>query len=162
MDRYEYKVIPAPSKGLKAKGIKSPEDRFAYALETAMNELGIEGWEYWRAECLPATERAGLTSSKTVERHMFVFRRLLPMLEDAAPIRRTVVAPIPTPAPAPAPEPMPEPEPTAPVASPVASEDARTPVFTRRLEIAREQREAVLQRDDPNAEPPLSQDHPER
>ena len=29
MHRYEYKVIPAPGKGLKAKGLKSPEALFA-------------------------------------------------------------------------------------------------------------------------------------
>ena len=56
MHRYEYKVIPAPGKGLKAKGLKSPEARFAYALETAMNELGAEGWTYLRADILPSEE----------------------------------------------------------------------------------------------------------
>ena len=135
MDRYEYKVIPAPEKGLKAKGIKTPADRFAFAVETAMNELGVEGWEYWRAECLPATERAGLTSSKITERHMLVFRRPLAAATEAP---RPLLAseplqPI-------VPEPEIEPEEEAP------AEQPRMPVFTRRLEIAREQREATIRR----------------
>ncbi|MEM1273716.1 MAG: DUF4177 domain-containing protein [Pseudomonadota bacterium] len=133
MDRYEYKVIPAPEKGLKAKGIKAPADRFAHAVETAMNALGAEGWEYWRADSLPSTERAGLTSSKVVDRHMLVFRR--PLAEAAAAeLPRRVVQETPA-------EPQPD-----PVEEPAAR--ARMPVFTRRLEIAREQREEALQRDE--------------
>ena len=77
MHRYEYKVIPAPGKGLKAKGLKTPEARFAYALETAMNELGAEGWTYLRADILPSEERQGLTSSHTVYRPLLVFQRPL-------------------------------------------------------------------------------------
>lgn len=77
MHRYEYKVIPAPGKGLKANGLKSPEARFAYALETAMNELGAEGWTYLRADILPSEERQGLTSSHTVYRPLLVFQRPL-------------------------------------------------------------------------------------
>lgn len=143
MDRYEYKVIPAPEKGVKAKGVKTPADRFAHAMELEMNALGADGWEYWRAECLPSTERAGLASSKVTDRHMLVFRRLLaPTPARAAvpeaPMRRAAPEPQPLAAPAPQPEPEPEPEHTA--------EPARMPVFTRRLEMAREQREEALQR----------------
>jgi len=141
MDRYEYKVIPAPGKGLKAKGIKTPADRFAYAVETAMNALGADGWEYWRAECLPSTERAGLTSSKITERHMLVFRR--PLVVAETPARRIVAETPPDPIAPPAPEPVPEQPP----------ERERMPVFTRRLEIAREQREEALLRSDDQPEP---------
>jgi hypothetical protein len=40
--RYEYKVIPAPTRGPKAKGVRSTKDRFAHALQTAMNDLGAD------------------------------------------------------------------------------------------------------------------------
>ncbi len=72
---YEYKVVPAPVRGLKAKGIKSAEDRFAHALETAMNELAGDGWEYLRADTLPCEQREGLMSKTTVFQNMLVFRR---------------------------------------------------------------------------------------
>lgn len=72
---YEYKVVPAPVKGLKARGVRSPEARFAHALATAMNSLGAEGWSYLRADTLPAVERVGLTKTKTVYHNMLVFRR---------------------------------------------------------------------------------------
>jgi hypothetical protein len=72
---YEYKVIPAPTRGQKAKGIKAPEGRFANALEIEMNRLGAEGWEYLRADTLPHEERSGLTGSSTSYRSVLVFRR---------------------------------------------------------------------------------------
>lgn len=74
---FEYKVVPAPTKGQKSKGVKSAEDRFAFALETVMNDLAAEGWEYLRADTLPSVERAGLTGSTTEWRNLLVFRRSL-------------------------------------------------------------------------------------
>ena len=76
MPRYEYKVVPAPVKGLKAKGVKGPEARFAHAVQELMNGLSGYGWEYLRAETLPSIERAGLTGSTTEWRNVLVFRRL--------------------------------------------------------------------------------------
>ncbi|MGZ9811721.1 DUF4177 domain-containing protein [Pseudoroseicyclus sp. H15] len=75
MQAYEYRVVPAPKKGAKIKGVKAPEDRFAHALEAAMNELGADGWEYIRTDTLPAEERAGLTGKTTTFQNLMVFRR---------------------------------------------------------------------------------------
>ena len=75
MSGWEYKVVPAPTKGLKARGVKGPEGRFANAIETLMNDMGAEGWEYQRAETLPSVERSGLTGSTTEWRNILVFRR---------------------------------------------------------------------------------------
>ena len=75
MMRYEYKVVPAPERGLKAKGVKTAEDRFALALETAMNDMAADGWDYVRAETLPSDERQGLSGRTTVYRNLLVFRR---------------------------------------------------------------------------------------
>ncbi|MCR8546418.1 DUF4177 domain-containing protein [Salipiger sp. P9] len=75
MATYEYKVVPAPAKGEKTRGVKGPEGRFAFAIERLMNEMAAEGWEYQRAETLPSEERSGLTSSQTVWRNLLVFRR---------------------------------------------------------------------------------------
>lgn len=72
---WEYKVIPAPSKGKKARGIKAAAGRFAHALELELNTQALDGWEFWRAETLPSDERTGLTGSQTVWRHVMVFRR---------------------------------------------------------------------------------------
>ncbi len=75
MTGYEYKVVPAPRKARKVKGAKTPEARFAYALQEVMNEHAALGWEFQRAETLPCDERQGLTSSQTVFRDLLVFRR---------------------------------------------------------------------------------------
>ncbi len=77
MQRYEYKVVPAPQKGTKAKGVKTPEGRFATSIEQLLNQLGQDGWEYQRAELLPSEERSGLTGSTTNWRNVLVFRRAL-------------------------------------------------------------------------------------
>lgn len=103
MPHYEYKVVPAPTKGQKAKGIRGPEARFAHAVQELMNAMAEHGWEYQRAETLPSTERAGLTGSTTEWRNMLVFRRLravqerpelLPAPSDIAEDEKTVQIPI--------------------------------------------------------------------
>ncbi len=78
MPVYEYKVIPAPSKGVKAPGIKGPEARFALALEQGINTLAADGWEYHRSDILPSEERQGLRSTQTIYRSVLIFRRLKP------------------------------------------------------------------------------------
>lgn len=102
MQAYEYKVIPAPRRGKSAKGVRGGEAKFAHALSDVMNALGADGWEYLRAETLPAEERSGLTSRTTVYHNMLVFRRAL--APDSEPISEpeTVLA-LPEPAAEPAP-----------------------------------------------------------
>ena len=82
MPRYEFKVIPAPRRGEKARGLKTTEERFAQTLTGLMNEMGAEGWDYVRADTLPVDERSGLTGTKTTFQNMLVFRRI--MEADAA------------------------------------------------------------------------------
>lgn len=77
MPRYEYKVVPAPTRAAKVKGVKGTEARFAVALSEIMNEMGAEGWEYQRTDTLPCEERSGLTRKTTSFQNMLVFRRVL-------------------------------------------------------------------------------------
>lgn len=84
MQRFEFKVIPAPRRGEKARGVKTTEDRFALALTTLMNQLGAEGWDYVRADTLPCEERAGFTGSKTTFQNLLVFRRVIDGAQCAA------------------------------------------------------------------------------
>lgn len=86
MQRYEYKVIPAPRRGEKSRGVKTTEDRFALALTMVMNDLGRDGWEYIRADTLPVDERAGFTGGvKTSFQNMLVFRRVIEAEAGVAP-----------------------------------------------------------------------------
>lgn len=83
MPGYEYKVVPAPARGEKARGLKTGADRFAYTLAQVMNALGREGWEYVRADTLPGEERTGFTKRSTVYYNLLVFRRALPDAPEA-------------------------------------------------------------------------------
>lgn len=121
MPNYEYKVVPAPRKGQKGKGVRSSEARFANALEILMNKLGADGWEYQRTDTLPCEERSGLTGKTSVFQNMLVFRREL--VVDLPPSRAVAPMPLssaqaapakptaaPVPKPAPAQEPVAEPQ----------------------------------------------------
>ncbi|MDS9467553.1 DUF4177 domain-containing protein [Paracoccus sp. MBLB3053] len=101
MSSYEYTVIPAPSRGEKTKGAKTGIERFAATLTVALNDMALDGWEYVRAETLPAEERAGLTGRTTVYHNILIFRRKIVSDEPEEPI----AAPVPTPTPAAAPAP---------------------------------------------------------
>ncbi|SIN86295.1 hypothetical protein [Vannielia litorea] len=101
MPRYEYRVVPAPERGKKAKGAKSTAGRFAFALEELMNEMGAAGWEYQRTDTLPCQERVGLTGRQTTFQHMLVFRR---ELAEEAVTDTEVTALLAAPRPEPAPE----------------------------------------------------------
>lgn len=82
MTRYEYKVVPAPSKGIKGKGVRGAEARFSFALQELMNGMAGYGWEYQRSETLPSVERSGIAGSTTEWRNVLVFRR--PRTGDAS------------------------------------------------------------------------------
>lgn len=76
MQQYEYLALPAPRRGNKIKGLKTPAERFAHAVTALMNDVAAEGWEFWRTECLPSEERKGFTGTSVVENHLMIFRRL--------------------------------------------------------------------------------------
>ncbi len=80
---FEYKVVPAPKKATKVKGLKRGEDKFAASLAQLMNEFGAQGWEYQRTDTLPVETRTGLTTRVTTFENMLVFRRALPESQTA-------------------------------------------------------------------------------
>ncbi len=82
MTRFEYKVVPAPSKAQRVKGAKGTPNKFAHTLMELMNELGADGWEYQRADTLPCEERSGLTSRTTTFQNMLVFRRAIKEMDE--------------------------------------------------------------------------------
>lgn len=114
MTPYQYKVIPAPTRGLRGKGVKGAEGKFAHALEQVMNEMGAAGWEYQRAETLPSEERSGLTSKTTTFRNVLVFRR--PVETDVSAFEPKLLD-------APEPEPAPEPDDIEPSPQDPASDE---------------------------------------
>lgn len=113
MERFEYKVVPAPMKGRKARGVRRAEDKFALSVEDVMNDMALEGWEYQRSETLPHEERAGLTATSTTYRSVLVFRRSKDVASqtpeaDLPKLEATMPEPLPTPKPVPQAEHVPE------------------------------------------------------
>ncbi len=96
MIKFEYKAVPAPTHGTKAKGVKSTEDRFALALTDALNELADDGWDYVRAETLPCDVRKGLTGTQTTFQNVLIFRRQIIPVETHAAVGRATSQPLPT------------------------------------------------------------------
>ncbi|MFN4158958.1 MAG: DUF4177 domain-containing protein [Gemmobacter sp.] len=115
MQVFEYKVIPAPRRGEKARGAKTVAERFGVALAHAMNDMAAEGWEYLRADTLPCEERVGLTGTATHFQNMLVFRRALRVAETArAPVaadHAAAASELPEPMPMQMPQAAPEPPP---------------------------------------------------
>jgi hypothetical protein len=76
MQTYEYRVVPAPKRSKRIKGVKGAAGRFAAVLMETMNEQAAEGWEYLRSDSLPVEEKPGLLKSR-VETYqtVLVFRR---------------------------------------------------------------------------------------
>lgn len=97
----EYKVVPAPEKARKIRGLKGPA-LFARAMEDLMNEMGAEGWSYLRTDTLPQEERSGLTNKTTTYRNLLIFQRIV--AENASEQPAPVAATEPEQAPAPEPE----------------------------------------------------------
>jgi hypothetical protein len=84
MQTYEYKAVPAPARGEKARGLKTGSDRFAHAVTLLLNAMARDGWEYQRAETLPSEERTGFTGRTTVYHSVMVFRRAVELPVAAA------------------------------------------------------------------------------
>jgi hypothetical protein len=76
MTHYDYKVIPAPKKVKRVKGVHSADELFAVTLTDTINEVARQGWEYLRAERLPAeAPRGWLRAAVAGEQAVLVFRR---------------------------------------------------------------------------------------
>ncbi len=72
---FEYKVVLAPKRPSRVKGLKRGEDKFAASLAQMMNKYAADGWEYQRTDTLPVESRSGLASKTTTFQNMLVFRR---------------------------------------------------------------------------------------
>ncbi|MFT3975040.1 MAG: hypothetical protein QM699_16845 [Amaricoccus sp.] len=76
MTSYDYKVVPAPRRARKIKGVKGADELFAQTLGEAINEVARQGWEYVRTESLVAEGPAGwFRRGATTDQVVMVFRR---------------------------------------------------------------------------------------
>jgi hypothetical protein len=90
MTSYDYKVVPAPRRMRKVKGVKGSDELFALTLADSINEVARQGWEYVRTESFAAEAPGGwFRRAKTSEHAVMIFRRereaLGPRLATVAP-----------------------------------------------------------------------------
>lgn len=74
---YEYKVVPAPSRMGRIKGLKTPAERFAHTLSAAINAEANGGWQFLRTETLSCEERTLLGRVRVSTQTVMVFARAL-------------------------------------------------------------------------------------
>lgn len=76
MSYYDYKIVPAPKKAKKVKGVSSAAELFALTLTDAINEHARQGWEYYGSEELAIETPGGwFRRARTEEHTVLVFRR---------------------------------------------------------------------------------------
>ena len=132
MPSHEYRVVPAPRRGVKAKGARTPEDRFARAVEAEMNRMAAEGWEFVRSDTLLCEQKSSWFSRpSTVFQTLLVFRRPaaeaeVQVTKAAMPPPVALTQPVSAAPPAPAASRF-TPLPTAPAAANVAAPTAAPP-----------------------------------
>ncbi|TYO91278.1 DUF4177 domain-containing protein [Oceanicella actignis] len=90
MTRYEYKVVPAPRRARRRKGVRDRAQLFARTVQDVLSAEAVDGWEFLRAENLPCEERRGWFRrlEETVQA-VLVFRRALPEPPAARPEARS-------------------------------------------------------------------------
>ncbi|MCS5600943.1 MAG: DUF4177 domain-containing protein [Paracoccus sp.] len=153
---FEYTVIPAPTRGEKARDVKTPTDRYALAVTQELNRMAKDGWEYIRADVLPSDERSGLTGRTTIYHNLLVFRRKADATETPEPERQQIPQPEYPVAAAPVRKPQPAP----------ALPEAAAPQPPRRVSetvpAATADAEPIVKENPTGAEPPAPRTEPDR
>jgi len=81
---YEYKVVPAPTRATKVKGLKTTADRFAHLLAERINAEAAGGWQFVRTETLACEERKGLGGTRNTMQTVMIFARELGQMRPDA------------------------------------------------------------------------------
>ncbi|WP_111429023.1 DUF4177 domain-containing protein [Rhodobacteraceae bacterium DSL-40] len=106
MSYFDYKAIPAPRRSKKARGVREPAELLALTITDTINEQAREGWEFLRAETLPAETPRGLFRRAVEEPvSLLIFRRERESREPRLEARVEALRPAPEPA-APRPAPV--------------------------------------------------------
>lgn len=88
---FEYKVVPAPQRAVKVKGLKTTADRFAHALAERINAEAAGGWEFLRTETMACEERSGLGRVRSSTQTMMIFARALGQARSGAGVAMTAM-----------------------------------------------------------------------
>ena len=85
MTRYEFKVLPAPRRAKRLKGLTRGDNRFCATITEFLNENSLEGWEFIGFETMPLEQRRFLFLTYFSECACLIFRREIePMVLDGS------------------------------------------------------------------------------
>lgn len=76
MTQYDYKVVPAPRKLKRIRGVNSAGELCAATMAETLNAVARDGWEYLRADQVSAAQEGGWFRRGTeVVETVLIFRR---------------------------------------------------------------------------------------
>ena len=75
MSRYEFQVVPAPSRARKLTDLTRGQDVYCATITDILTDMGLAGWEFVGAETLPHYQRRMFFFSSYSEMTCLVFRR---------------------------------------------------------------------------------------
>ena len=75
MPKYEYKVVPVPTTCNRRARTDQSQDLAAATIESQINGLTIEGWEYVRTDHMSLRTRGWFGFGRSSQREMMIFRR---------------------------------------------------------------------------------------
>lgn len=83
MAHFEFKVLPAPRRSKRMKGLMRGQNRFCATVTEFLNENGLDGWEFIGFEMMPLESRRFLFFQYVGECPCMIFRREVePMVLD--------------------------------------------------------------------------------
>ncbi len=85
MTKYEFRAVPCPQRAQRSTKLPKGADAFAETLNSAINDLAVEGWDYVRTDTVEVKTRR-LLSRRKENRSFLVFRREIRPLIDPRPI----------------------------------------------------------------------------
>ncbi|MEM1272665.1 MAG: hypothetical protein AAGF88_02550 [Pseudomonadota bacterium] len=88
MSRYEFTVIPAPTRVRKLTDLTKGQDKFCATITDILTDMGLEGWDFMGAETLPYTRRRFIIFWQNAERTCLVFRREIERLVEPKRVSR--------------------------------------------------------------------------
>ena len=75
MSRYEFQVVPAPTRARKLTDLTKGQDVYCATITDILTDMGLAGWEFVGAETLPHYQRRMFFFSSYSEMTCLVFRR---------------------------------------------------------------------------------------
>ena len=82
MSRYEFQVVPAPTRARKLTDLTNGQDVYCATITDILTDMGLAGWDFVGAETMPHYQRRMFFFSSYSEMTCLVFRREIERLVE--------------------------------------------------------------------------------